>query len=154
MRVVRYGFSPGSFSQEDRKFIARVLNDTRGWAHLGHTFLPVSGRAPRDVVVHLTPRERMAEIYPQPHLRNMSVCDTRSHPFAIHIDRTNWEHVPEEFEGDLTLYREYVVQHEFGHIIDRNHVAPGTDSSAPCPPMMQQTHGTRGRCRANPWCCA
>ena len=65
----------------------------------------------------------------------------------LNLDRWNTGVVP--FHADIEVYRQYLVNHEFGHGLGHGHVfcpAPG----ALAPVMMQQTGGL-GFCRANGW---
>ena len=59
-----------------------------------------------------------------------------------------WERGADDFR-DLTTYRRYLVNHEFGHGVGHGHVdgpAPGAAALV----MMQQTI-TTGACDANGW---
>jgi hypothetical protein len=60
-----------------------------------------------------------------------------------------WLFGADSYGSDLTNYRRYLVNHEFGHVLGKGHVdCPGPGRRAPL--MMQQTKGLGG-CRKNPW---
>ncbi|GIF79428.1 DUF3152 domain-containing protein [Catellatospora bangladeshensis] len=73
-------------------------------------------------------------------------------PGRVVINLNRWRlSVPDYVNGkiDLTTYRTYVINHEVGHELGRNHEAcPG--KGKPAPVMQQQTYGLKG-CKANPW---
>lgn len=63
------------------------------------------------------------------------------------INAERWQHAIPGYP--VTLYRQYVINHEVGHYLGKGHVkCPGP--TKPAPVMMQQTKGLLG-CRANPW---
>jgi Protein of unknown function (DUF3152) len=65
------------------------------------------------------------------------------------LNAKRWLLGAESYGTDLTNYRRYLVNHEFGHALGKHHVGcPGSQRLAPV--MMQQTKGL-GACRKNPW---
>ena len=51
----------------------------------------------------------MGKLFPEEHLKGLSVTDMGSRPMRIFFDLTNWTQVPVDFDGDLTVYHQYVV---------------------------------------------
>ena len=65
------------------------------------------------------------------------------------LNAKRWLLGVDAYGSDLTNYRRYLVNHEFGHALGKHHVnCPG--AGRPAPVMMQQTKGL-GACRKNPW---
>lgn len=136
------------FTKQEEIFIDQVLQDPRGWSKTTDFIRSQRSTIPVQVVCHKTPRKVMEVKYPHVHLAGLSVCDRGLNPIEIHFDQQNWEQKTENFTGSLKQYRQYLVQHEFGHAIGHDHQAD-SGSGTPCHPMYQQSKG--GSCDPNPW---
>ena len=144
--IIRY--TTKGFSQTDMKFIKVTLDDERGMAHT-HAFKRCQKPFQPDVNIKLTPRKTMIELFGDNlEMKGLSVTDRGVSPKIIYIDELNWNHVPKKFKGTITVYRQYLIQHEMGHCLGLDHVQPIPHEN--CPAMYQQTRGTQ-ICRANPW---
>ena len=152
MKVVRYQLQ--GFTPHDMKFIKRTLDDPRGHAGNGHCFRRCRKPHKPDVVMRLTPRHVIDELFGDDgELANLSVTDFSGHPRKIYIDHENWQTIPKGFTGCHTTYKQYLLQHEMGHAIGLfHHDHPIHDQTHPgkCPVMYQQTKGT-SMCDPNPW---
>jgi hypothetical protein len=71
------------------------------------------------------------------------------HGNRVVLNAKRWLLGADSYGSDLTNYRRYLVNHEFGHALGKHHEnCPGRGRLAPV--MMQQTKGL-GSCRKNPW---
>jgi hypothetical protein len=71
------------------------------------------------------------------------------HGNRVVLNAKRWLLGADSYGSDLTNYRRYLVNHEFGHSLGKRHEnCPGRGKLAPV--MMQQTKGL-GPCRKNPW---
>jgi hypothetical protein len=65
------------------------------------------------------------------------------------INLARWATAVPDYEGDVATYRQYVVNHEVGHVLGNGHrPCPGPGQVAPV--MQQQTLGLEG-CVKNAW---
>ncbi len=151
MSLIRYqllGFSPNN-----RKFIKHTLDDPRGHANNGFHFKQCRSPHTPYVIIRLTPRNELAQMYSDTSLKNLSITDYSKKPIRIYIDDVNWHKKPSVFTGSQTTYRQYLIQHEMGHALGiLKHDHPIRDQTYPgkCPVMYQQTKGT-SMCKPNPW---
>lgn len=126
-----------------------VLRDPRGWrVAAGTTFARLADdeAASADVRVRLASPDTTDELC-APLLTGGEVS-CRNGPLVV-LNAVRWTEGVPHYRGDLSRYRQYLVNHEMGHAIGRGHVgcpAPGE----PAPVMLQQTYGLQG-CRINPW---
>ncbi len=127
--------------------IEGVLDDPRSW------------RGTRRWRFDLTPVGHSATLHayivtPKTTDRLCAPYLTRGEVSCHHEDRVvlnakRWLLGADSYGSDLTNYRRYLVNHEFGHALGKHHEdCPGPGQLAPV--MMQQTKGL-GACRRNPW---
>ncbi|MFH5822228.1 DUF3152 domain-containing protein [Georgenia sp. AZ-5] len=129
-------------------FVLGTLNDERGWGHDGSVaFARTDGSADHRVILAsgaLTDRL----CHPLRTLGEVS-CGTAGR--AV-LNAERWSDGAEPFQeggGTVTAYRQYLVNHEVGHLLGHPHracPAPG----AVAPVMVQQTLGLGG-CLPNGW---
>jgi hypothetical protein len=127
--------------------IEGVLDDVRSW------------RGTRRWRFELTPAGQSATLHAYivtpkttdrlcaPYLTRGEVSCQNGNRVVLNAKR--WLLGVDSYGSDLTNYRRYLVNHEFGHALGKHHVnCPGPGRLAPV--MMQQTKGL-GACRKNPW---
>jgi hypothetical protein len=127
--------------------IQEVLDDPRSWRGSRRSrfdLIPVGQSATLHAYI-VTPRttDRLCA----PYLTRGEVsCNNGS---RVVLNGKRWLLGADSYGSDLTNYRRYLVNHEFGHALGKHHVdCPGPGKLAPV--MMQQTKGL-GACRKNPW---
>jgi len=130
------------------KIIAGVLNDERSWRGRGRVrFELVSGDSDRAELHAYLVTPGTTDRLCAPLLTRGEVSCQNANRVVLNAKR--WQLGAEAYGRDLTNYRRYLVNHEFGHYIGYGHVeCPGR--GRPAPVMMQQTKGLDG-CRKNPW---
>ncbi|MDT0166508.1 DUF3152 domain-containing protein [Actinotalea sp. AC32] len=126
------------------RMVMDTLNDPRGWGADGSvSFARTAGEADARVVL-ATPATVDALCAP---LRTHSIysCGRNGHA-ALNYMR--WVRGADEFT-DMTQYRQYLVNHEVGHLLGRPHVrCPGAGQVAP---VMQQQTIQVAPCVPNGW---
>ncbi|MEU7898127.1 DUF3152 domain-containing protein [Nonomuraea sp. NPDC049152] len=130
------------FSPED--FAANVhatLNDPRSWGR----FRRVDHGPVRLSVALTSPLTTDAQCLPLRTGGELSCWNGRRS--VINAER--WARGVEAYRGDLTAYRQYVINHEVGHGLGHHHVGcPGR--GRPAPVMVQQSKSLES-CLPNPW---
>ncbi|MEV4100963.1 DUF3152 domain-containing protein [Nonomuraea sp. NPDC049649] len=144
-RVIRYlveverglPFDAREFAAE----VHRTLNDVRGWGRFRRV-----GRPPATLRVALSsPRLTDRECRP---LRTHGDLSCWNGTRAV-INALRWAEGVPHFGGDLTAYRQYLINHEVGHSLGHRHArCPKKGRLAPV--MLQQSRWLKG-CRPNPW---
>lgn len=127
--------------------IARVLDDDRSWRGLGSgRFTLVPAGATADVHAYLATPGTTDQLCAPLLTRGKVSC--QNGPRVV-LNAERWVNGAAAYGADTTGYRRYLVNHEFGHALGRQHVGcPGPGRLAPV--MMQQTKGLDG-CRPNSW---
>lgn len=126
--------------------VEEALYDPRSWSR-DHTLRRVEDPASASIRVLLATPGTVDRLCAEAGLDTQGRYSCWNGTFAaLHAGR--WRYGAPDFD-ELTTYRRYLVNHEFGHGLGHGHVdcpAPG----APAPVMMQQTISTGG-CEANGW---
>ncbi len=153
-RTVRYYVCPGNFPGREEKFLHETIQDKRGWARMPHySFEQTRRKADADIWFHMATSQWLKQAFGRTG-NGLSVTVTGGDgPAEVYFNKTNWNHPPHKFSGDITTYRQYLIQHELGHaVMNLKDVSlKHYDESLPCPVMYQQSLGTSERCAPNPW---
>jgi hypothetical protein len=147
VQTVRVEVERGLPVDRDRfaAFVLATLNDPRGWGHGGTmSFARTDGDAPITVV--LASPDTSAELCDDVGTDGKLSC--RNGPLAV-LTFHRWVNGTDEYAGNLTGYRQYVVNHEVGHALGHGHERC-TGPGEPAPVMQQQTLGLEG-CAENSW---
>ena len=122
-----------------------TLADPRGWATSGYAFQRVDGEDVDVRIVLASPA--LTDQLCAPLLTRGEVSCRNGAPVVLNALR--WGVGIDDYGGDLASYREYLVNHEVGHRLGRDHVdCTGAGQAAPV--MMQQTYGLE-ECVPNAW---
>lgn len=146
VRTVRVEVEAGL--EVDGELFARMvmdtLNDPRSWGAEGEvSFARTDGDAELRVV--LASPAKVDEMCAPLTTRGIYSCGAYGHA-ALNYMR--WVQGMEEFD-DMTQYRQYLVNHEVGHLLGRRHEqCPGEGAVAP---VMQQQTIRVSPCVANAW---
>ena len=128
--------------------IAGVLNDQRSWRGSGRwRFELVSGDNDHaELHAYIVTPGTTDRLCAPLQTRGDVSCQNGN---RIVLNAKRWMLGAESYGTDLTNYRRYLVNHEFGHYLGFGHVnCPRRGELAPI--MLQQTKGLGG-CRKNPW---
>ena len=128
--------------------MAGVLNDQRSWRGSGRwRFELVSGDSDQaELHAYIVSPGTTDRLCAPLQTRGEVSCQNGN---RIVLNAKRWMLGAESYGTDLTNYRRYLVNHEFGHYLGFGHVdCPRRGELAPI--MLQQTKGLGG-CRKNPW---
>lgn len=115
-----------------------ALGDPGGWARAGRRFMRVDEGPALDVV--LAAPETVDRLCHPLQTAGQLSCG-RDGRAVINVQR--WRGGSAGFRGELRTYRNYVVNHEVGHLLGQPHrTCPGV--GRPAPVMVQQTKGLGG----------
>jgi Protein of unknown function (DUF3152) len=119
-----------------------ILNDPRSW---GATFAAVDGDT-YDLRLVLASPETTNELCAPADTASIYSCRKGD---RVVINLMRWVSGTDDYVGNITTYRQYLINHEVGHFLGRGHV-PCPGAGQPAPVMMQQTKGL-GECLPNGW---
>ncbi|GAA4346835.1 DUF3152 domain-containing protein [Angustibacter luteus] len=124
--------------------VMATLNDSRSWGHGGRrSFARTDASADVDVVL-ASPTTSARLCRP---LQTFGKLSCRSGRQAV-LTSYRWVRGTPEFP-ELSVYRQYVVNHEVGHVLGHGHEqCPGAGRLAP---VMQQQTKQVAPCRPNAW---
>ncbi|NMM34822.1 MAG: DUF3152 domain-containing protein [Phycicoccus sp.] len=123
-----------------------TLADPASWTGQGRWSLQRVAIDKADFVIRLATPATVDKVCATVGLDTRGYVSCRAGNFVmINLDR--WLKAIPEYQGDVALYRQYLINHEVGHSLGYTHQAcPGPGRLAPV--MQQQTFGLDG-CRAN-----
>lgn len=126
--------------------VDRILGDPRSWGADGRrSFQRVAAGEGDFRVVLASPRTTDKLCVP---LTTKGTLSCAVGTLAV-INVLRWQRGADDYQGQLRHYREYVINHEVGHVLGYGHAqCPGPGQRAPV--MMQQTIGI-GACRVSSW---
>jgi predicted metalloprotease len=125
--------------------VMQILNDPRSWGHGGTRTFARTDAAKADIRVILASpdtSERMCKPLETHGVESCSIGNKAS------LTTSLWAKATKEF-GSLDVYRDYVVNHEVGHVLGHHHQqCPGKGKVAP---VMQQQTIRVAPCTPNGW---
>ena len=123
-----------------------ILGDPRSWGADGRRSFQRVSSGSYDFQVALVSPDNVNSFCPGVDTGGYTSCRSGS---RATINLVRWETAVPEFGGDVTTYRDYVINHEVGHVLGNGHqLCPGPGQTAPV--MQQQTLSLDG-CRKNGW---
>jgi len=123
-------------------YVMSYLNSPDGWSQDGYFFEPVN-KTKAKIQIRLSSSKTIQEICG---LRGKLSCAIL-HGTKMYLCAERWFHGAPNSKLNLDDYRQYMVSHEMGHILGKEHVkCPG--KGKPAPIMLQQTLGI-GKCIPN-----
>ena len=131
--------------------VDQVLNDPRGWG-LRFTRVPLDKLLtyPSDqaFIIRLTPKEVLNKEFQEFAAHQLSVANMTDR--VIYINACRWTgDCPNNSQLSLDEYRQYVINHEVGHMLGKHHPTELPDQLH-APVMIQQTLGIK-HFYPNPW---
>lgn len=125
--------------------VMQILNDPRSWGHGGTLTFARTDAKTADIRVVLASPDTSERMCKPLQTRGVESCSIGNK--AI-LTTYRWANATKEFSS-VTLYREYVVNHEVGHVLGHHHQqCPGKGKVAP---VMQQQTIRVAPCTPNGW---
>ncbi|WP_444664962.1 DUF3152 domain-containing protein [Cellulomonas sp. CW35] len=126
-------------------FVMTTLTDGRGWGGDGSVAFEVTDAEP-DVRVVLASPDLVDEMCAPLRTAGQVSCGRNGHA-ALNFRR--WVEAVQDYGDDRTSYRQYLVNHEVGHLLGRPH-RPCTAAGAVADVMQQQSYAVKP-CLPNAW---
>ena len=125
--------------------VMATLNDPRGWGGDGSTsFARTDGDA--EIRVILASPQTVDALCVPLRTRGEVSCGRGGHA-ALNLRR--WVQATPEYAADKVLYRQYLVNHEVGHLLGHQHQSCG--GAGQVAPVMQQQSYRVAPCLPNAW---
>jgi hypothetical protein len=151
-RLLRYRVEVENGVHQDpvefARWVDRVLADQRGWTARGRWAFQRTGSGPIDFVVRLASPDTVDEICGKYGVKTDGEVSCRGAENVV-INLRRWLLAIPSYNGDLTMYRHTVVNHEVGHFLGFEHL-PCPGAGQPMPVMGTPYFGLHG-CRPNGW---
>ncbi|WP_165242993.1 DUF3152 domain-containing protein [Corynebacterium lizhenjunii] len=147
-RTVRYaievenGVDTRAYGGDDAfaTMVDATLMDPRGWTNdPAFRFEHVAVGDKPDTIIRLTSLGTTVELCGAQLETETSCHTTITGPSTVVVNEARWVRGAQPFEGDLGRYRQYLINHEFGHAIGYAAHQPCGAQGALAPVMMQQT---------------
>jgi hypothetical protein len=123
-------------------YIMCYLNSPDGWSQHGYSFEPTE-KLKAKVWIRLSMSKTIQQICGLPAMLSCAVLNGRD----MYLCAERWFHGSKKSGLSLENYRQYMISHEMGHILGKEHEkCPGKGKKAPI--MLQQTLGI-GECIPN-----
>ena len=136
------GVDPAAFARE----VEQVLGDPRSWSAGGRRALQRVDGGDVSFRVSLASPATADRLCAPLATNGYFSCGTGGR--AV-LNAARWLTGADAHPGPLPLYRQYLVNHEVGHLLGRGH-EPCPGPGVPAPVMMQQTKGLDG-CTPGSW---
>lgn len=127
--------------------VQAILYDSRGWAAGGRVAFRRVDAEPADFEVVLASPPTTDRLCAPLETSGRYSCHQDG---RVILNFWRWRHGARAYEGDLALYRTYLVNHEIGHALGHSWHRACPRPGARAPVMMQQTIGVE-LCRPRPW---
>jgi len=117
-------------------YVMAYLNSPDGWSQDGYFFEQIHDKHKARVLIRLSTTETINKVCGF----SESLSCAELHGKHMYLNSERWFHGAPNSKLDLENYRQYMVSHEMGHILGKEHVkCPGLGKKAPI--MLQQTRG-------------
>jgi hypothetical protein len=125
-----------NYKSEFIKTVYNILNDENGWK-IPCEFIENAAENECDFDIHLITHKNI--IGKCKTLYNMS-CVNNLGGNKIYVNINRWVYGSVHSKLNIEQYRSYIINHEFGHLLNQNHCNP-PNNAVLTPIMVQQTLG-------------